>query len=337
MESQLLTPEQLQQLTYSPPSPKDFTLDDNLSPLPQDWSYVARRSKQGLPLLDRLPPELFQIIISQLDLLSLYNFGRASGRAAQLLSSHPQYDAITTHAPNAFFGALRIKTGHTISCQELYKKLCTRDCEDCGDFGGYLYLLTFKRVCFLCFSEGRLYFPVRPGLACRKYGISREVVDELPRMSFMQGTYSPSKIASPQDVLVDSESALAAGLEAHGSSENLVSVVVSKEMQRALSRLRRSTQDGPQDISDPSIDPDEINLRFCDARASNPHRFGAIVRAPWFDRSTRRPELGFHCLGCKGLEEEPLHWRRRFTAESFVEHLSELRRIKLEKHSRPKD
>ena len=42
----------------------------------------------------------------------------------------------------------------SITCEMLYYKLCTAECEQCGDFGSYLYILTYERVCSLCLSVG---------------------------------------------------------------------------------------------------------------------------------------------------------------------------------------
>src|SRR5690606_30564988 len=125
--------------------------------------------------LSALPPELLEYILCQLDLCTLTDFRRVNRRATALVEFLPQYRAIT-HARNAPRGILSIKTGSWITCGALYDKLCTSGCERCGDFGGYLYLLTCKRVCFLCLSQDRLYLPLTPEHASRKFGLDHRVI-----------------------------------------------------------------------------------------------------------------------------------------------------------------
>ncbi|KAJ3466028.1 hypothetical protein FSOLCH5_006176 [Fusarium solani] len=335
MENQQLTPEPSPHLLQLPSRPLDFTLSDNLPPLPSDWDFLPQPSTAPFPFLDRLPPELFHIIISQLDLASLHALRRTNRRAAELLYSHSEYNTLITHAWDAVRGALCIDTAKIITCKQLHEKLCTEKCDGCGDFGGYLYLLTCKRVCFVCFSERKRYFPVPPSLACRKYWISSEVVDTLPHMKVMPGVYSPARVASVECVFVDSESALNAGLEIHGSSDVMTETVIEKEMERINEYSRRRYEAAfSEEDPKPFVEPPEVFLSRCDERVNNPHRFLAIVPAPWFNKSKQLTEQGFHCIGCEDLEKMPFHHRRRFTATSFEEHLEECGEINQGKHTK---
>ncbi|KAI8689703.1 hypothetical protein LRP88_14003 [Fusarium phalaenopsidis] len=335
MENQQLTPEPSLHVFQLPSRPLDFTLSDNLPPLPSDWDFLPRPSTNPFPFLDRLPPELFHIIISQLDLASLHALRRTNRRAAELLYSHSEYNTLITHAWDAVRGAQCIDTAKIITCKQLHEKLCTEKCDGCGDFGGYLYLLTCKRVCFVCFSERKCYFPVPPSLACRKYWISSEVVDTLPHMKVMPGVYSPARVASVESVFVDSESALNAGLEIHGSSDVMTETVIEKEMERINEYSRRRYEAAfSEEDPKPFVEPPEVFLSRCDERVNNPHRFLAIVPAPWFNKSKQLTEQGFHCIGCEDLEKMPFHHRRRFTATSFEEHLEECGEINRGKHAK---
>ncbi|KAJ4209868.1 hypothetical protein NW767_000146 [Fusarium falciforme] len=335
MENQHLTSEPSLYVLRLPSRPLDFTLSDNLPPLPSDWDFLPRPSTTPFPFLDRLPPELFHIIISQLDLASLHALRRTNRRAAELLYSHSEYNALITHAWDAVRGALCIDTAKIITCKQLHEKLCTEKCDGCGDFGGYLYLLTCKRVCFVCFSERKRYFPVPPSLACRKYWISSEVVDTLPHMKVMPGVYSPARVASVESVFVDSEGALNAGLEIHGSSDVMTETVIEKEMERINEYSRRRYEAAfSEEDPKPFVEPPEVFLSRCDERVNNPHRFLAIVPVPWFNKSKQLMEQGFHCIGCEDLEEMPFHHRRRFTATSFEEHLEECGEINQGKHAK---
>lgn len=315
--------------------PMDYTLSDNLPRLPQGWKFLPRPSTTPFPFLDRLPPELFHIIISQLDLASLHALRRANRRAAELLYSHSEYNTLITHAWDAVRGTLCIDTAKLITCNQLHEKLCTEKCDGCGDFGGYLYLLTAKRVCFVCFSERRRYFPVPIHLACRKYWISSLVVDTLPHMKAIPGQYSPARVASVESVFVDSESALNVGLEIHGSSDAMTRNVIAKELERINEYSRRRYESAfSEEDPKPFVEPPEVFLSRCDERVNNPHRFMAIVPAPWVNKAKQVTERGFPCPGCEGLEKLPFHRRRRYTATSFEEHLEECGEIINGKHAK---
>ncbi|KAF2136590.1 uncharacterized protein K452DRAFT_237240, partial [Aplosporella prunicola CBS 121167] len=85
-----------------------------------------------------------------LDLRTLTDFRCVNQRAMQVVDSIFPYNAIIKHVRNALRGILSIETGRWITCEALFETLCTPQCESCGAFGGYLYLITCKRVCYRC-------------------------------------------------------------------------------------------------------------------------------------------------------------------------------------------
>ena len=131
-----------------------------------------------------------------------------------LVESLPQNKAIRKHAYNALRGIIYIEASRWITREMLYEKLlCTAECEECGDFGGYLYILTCKQVCFLCLSEDKQYLPLRYRHAIRKFGITRPILGTLPSMKSIPGTYSPNqKKVRAHLALVDSDCARLAGM-----------------------------------------------------------------------------------------------------------------------------
>ena len=179
MEEERLSKSQLQDLTYPCPRLRDFTLDDRLPALgcPPDNGYIRKPPRVDLGALDILPLELLQGLLSQLDLCTLTQFRRVNRRAIEVVASIPQYKAVTTHARNVLLGMLSIQTGQHISCETVYKTLCTAECEQCGDSGGYLYLLTCERVCFLCLSNDKRYLPLLVG-----YGVEWQRYSGYPRI-----------------------------------------------------------------------------------------------------------------------------------------------------------
>lgn len=90
-----------------------------------------------LGTLEQLPLELLHMILTQLTIRSLTHFRHVNRRALQIVYSIPQYKAIAVYAPASLCGILSIGTGEWMPCQDLHDKLCTAECDSCGDFGGY--------------------------------------------------------------------------------------------------------------------------------------------------------------------------------------------------------
>ncbi|KAF2276421.1 uncharacterized protein EI97DRAFT_39340 [Westerdykella ornata] len=334
MDEDLLNGSQLKDLTYPVPRIDDFLLDDNLpaprGKIPADNAplHIIEAPKFELGVLDTLPLELLQISFSMLDLSSLAALRCVNRRAVEVVESIPQYKAIIAHAPKVLRAASCIGTGRWISCDTLYEKLCTANCEECGDFGGYLYILTCKRVCFLCISQNKKYLPLRRSHAIRKFGLNRQIVDTLRCMRSLPGTYSPNeRRCSERIVLVDRESACRAGTTLHGSF-SAMEQYVSDTSAAKLEEFNKRIQD---DISQKAAVGSKTPRRRrpqtedpFDGLSGNPLRFMAIVRVPWLNKVSSEAEWGFHCIGCAQYAiSRPLHFRRKFTAASFTEHLRE--------------
>ena len=315
MEENQLDASQLKDYTYSSPNIKDFTLDDNLPELKVPANgHIFKSPKTRLGALDALPLEILHMVLASLDLSALVRFRRVNQRAMEVVESIPQYKAITTHARSALRGILIVGRGSFISCDTLYEALCTAECEECGDFGGYLYILTCKRICFLCFTEDTQYLPLAFSQAVRNFGINRRIFDSLPSIKSIPGTYSPNKRKyKKQSILVDFESAYLAGVAHHGSvsaMEEYVFEVASKKGGNYNDRL--STAEG---------------------QSVNPTRFMAVVRAPWLSRTSRNPEWGLHCIGCEKRKRcRPLYWRIKYSVASFSEHLRDYGTILQRQH-----
>ncbi|KAF1989194.1 hypothetical protein K402DRAFT_411230 [Aulographum hederae CBS 113979] len=298
---------------------KDNTLDEVLP--------VSTPSDQHRPLpatdlgaLDVLPLELLHIVLSKADLYTLTTFKFINRRALAVVESSQQYKTILYHARDALRSALRIGAGGQLTLQELFDTLCKPNCELCGDFGGYIYLLACQRVCFLCFSEDRRYLPLRRCDVKRKFALKHPLVKTLPSMRSLTGIYSPNeKKVTISQTLIDYQVAYQAGLSFHGSATAVGRQLEEEHNQymRGVKRLRKA--DEP-----------------FDGLSGNPLRFMAITRAPVFNRNTQQAEWGAYCLGCqdyKGRRTRSLCWRRRYTASSLTDHLVQYGRIECGEHS----
>lgn len=337
MDGELFSASQLEELTYLRPCAKDFTLDDNLSAvgLPANNGSVWNSPEGDLGALGVLPPELLQMLLSKLDFCTLMEFRRVNRRASEVVESLPQYKAVTTYAPNVLRGILSVELSQRISCETVYEKLRTAECEQCGDFGGYLYILTCRRVCFLCLSDDKRNLPLLHSHAIRKFGVNRQILHTLPRMRSIPGTYSPNEKKSRKRLaLVDSESARLAGITLHGSSsamERHVSEITAGKLREFKKRGSQAAAGGSGTTLRRLRQPRTEDL--FDGRSGNPMRFMAIIRMPWLNRISQELQWGFHCAGCQdSYFDRPLHFRRQFTVASFREHLRQHGKIRDRKH-----
>jgi hypothetical protein len=315
---------------------RDHTLDgiESLCPLDNGQQHDTPRSTLGA--LDKLPLELLNIVLVQLGIGSLTDFRRVNRQARRVIDSIPQYREIIQHAPATIRGILSIETGDWISCQNLYAKLCTAECDGCGDFGGYLYLITCRRVCFLCFTEKTAYLPLLRTDAMRKFGLRREHVANLPRMKSIPGRYSPREIkCSTRLTLIDHDAARQAGIRLHGSvsaMEHHTAELASEKLEKYQRRASGHEARQSQRTRRPKLEDD------FDGFSSNPKRFMGIVRAPLIDTRLGTVEWGVHCIACKSHHyDKPLHWRRMFTTDSFKDHVSECGEVINGHHSRQLD
>ena len=311
--------------TYPHLKIKDHNLDQNPRLHPAKL-FTSKSPASDLGHLETLPVELIQMILPFLDIRSLTNFRYVNTQATIVTDSIPQYSAIAKHAPNILMAILSIGTAQRIACHMLYEKLCTAECEECGDFGGYLYLLTYKRVCFLCFSTNKSYLPLSLREATRKYGIDQSVMARLPRMSSIPGTCSPGeRKRSNRLTLVDSDSARNAGIAEHGSPSAMeahTSAVMNRRLEGYYARMDEAMTIPPGYVIRHPRQPRTMDP--FDEGAKNPLRFMAIVRAPRLKLSSQESEWGFHCVGCRGVEiNRTMHFSRQFDAVSFDEHLRE--------------
>ncbi|KAK4192956.1 F-box domain-containing protein [Podospora australis] len=210
-------------------------------------------------------------------------FCQANRRATQIIRSLPEYKAIVKYAPNVLRGALAIGVGNFFSVGTLYRKLRRYECDDCGDFAGYLFLLSCRRVCHFCLHYDMAYLPIYPGKA-------RSHIQ--PRMTIVPGLYAMIGRRLDRLALIDRAFATPA--------------------ERFIYHNRQTSKSWE--------------------RPGHPLRYVSVVRAPWFNTAQGQAEWGFHCVGCSNLSRFPRHWRRKFTAATFKEHLEECGEITNGRH-----
>ena len=339
-----LTMRQLRRFRFPALKLRELTLDDVL--LQKARSLESERQGPTTPTcslgdLDRLPLEILREILIDVDLLSLYTVRRVNRRAMHVVDHLPQRRSIITHCAVALRGIFAIGISSLITCRDLYRALRTPNCRDCNDFGGYIYLFTCRRVCFVCFTNNIQYLPLNEREAQQVFGLPRGTVRSLPfRMKSMPGQYANTHSSFSKPLtLFDYEMALGAGIAFHGSDVNMRRRNLEIARAEAASRRKRTAESESESASEsasastpgrgPAMPPPPPLLLVGDAdsKASNPRRFMAIVRAPWIN-PFNQAEHGFYCDGCAGEHNQrPFCHRRMYLADSYDDHIRQCGQI----------
>ncbi|KAK8199818.1 uncharacterized protein BKA78DRAFT_302700, partial [Phyllosticta capitalensis] len=127
-----LTDQPLSQLFESDPHRlgKFTTLDqvEAVQTCPLEFGHAVQVPRQNLGAFSRLPLELLQPILSQIDLHALRLFHRVNRQALGVLDSVPECKVLATYAPNALWGIQSIGADRWNTCISSYKAFCTAEC-----------------------------------------------------------------------------------------------------------------------------------------------------------------------------------------------------------------
>lgn len=284
---------------------------------------------RDLGLLDTLPLELLQNILSQVDLRTLVDIRSVNRRALQVIDSIPEYRKIIQHAPDSLRAALCIETASQTTPHDLWETLTTSRCSDCGGVSGLIYLITCQRVCLPCSWDLKRYYPLTVDEAARRYAIPKSVVETLPHMRTLPGhNYGLKLAARGRHTLVDRDAALRAGIALHGSAEATESEVQQRDLKRQynyFARKARRAADGKcTKVRRPKhIDP----LDAKDGRAPkwNIRRFMGVVSVPIIDTTNMNAEYPRHCAPCflSGAVNQEV------VAGTFAKHVEDYGRIEV--------
>ncbi|EFX02802.1 hypothetical protein CMQ_2731 [Grosmannia clavigera kw1407] len=100
--------------------------------------------------LELLPPELFLGLCRLLDVQSAIAVSQVSRRTRQLLAAIPEFQLVGQHASETLSLVLRVGLRGRIRPIDMWSAMRTRDCVFCGQFGGFLLVLTVQRCCYGC-------------------------------------------------------------------------------------------------------------------------------------------------------------------------------------------
>ena len=199
MNKKPIPPELMEEWTSQRLSISDYTLSDiDLSRrCPLDNGLHTSEPKHGLGNLSLLPLEILTDVFLELDVLSMTTFRRVNKGAAQLVESIPHYQMIFRHCPDILRYIISTKAGY-FNLRTLHRALCKLQCETCGEFGGYLYLITYSRVCYDCFTNNRWFLPMSGKQAPSVAGCSRKKLRYLPHIWSIPGRYAVDRLSYRQ-------------------------------------------------------------------------------------------------------------------------------------------
>lgn len=285
----------------------DLTLDENLPPFSSitkgassEWSLPP----SDLGILSNVPIELFHLILSQVDLETLFSLRYTNQRLLQMIESMLEYCFVQTHVPNAIRAAHLVEASVHLTLKDLYSQLSSPKCSLCSDFGEYLYLPTCSRVCFFCLIRERCFLPLRVHQAKVQYRLSQAYLSAIPRFQSLPGIYSPAKHKLRRFPLLHRAAAYEAGVRAHGSKAE------------APMGKRGSLHDACNRY--PAWDP-------MDRGVGNELRFALVLKFPWLNKGQGSVEWGVCCRACadkNGSDGDIVkESRKKYTEDGLKDHI----------------
>ncbi|PLN83715.1 hypothetical protein BDW42DRAFT_164521 [Aspergillus taichungensis] len=219
--------------------------------------------RTNLGYLDKLPLELLHdICINYLDLRSLFRFRHTNRRAQIVVHNIRGYRTITAHALGSFCAIYRSQIARWYTLRNLLDLLHQRDCTFCGRFGGYVFLISFTRCCYLCMSQMPQLEAATVGEITMHYPLTEEDLEDVPKVRTVGGQgYSCPSVCSRWPLQLVAEGHIA-GPENCGFIDKI--------------RL----------LLDPTIE------------RPHPLRFMSTTFLPYVDRDSGHVEYGVACIGC---------------------------------------
>lgn len=225
-------------------------------------SCFERSPNAGLGSIGRLPIEIVRGILSHLDIASVFKFRQVNLGAREMVSGLLHYQPIVYLGTNLYRALLRTGIATVKSLLDVYDILCTKECSFCGEFGGYVALLIWKRCCFRCLHE-RPETQVRClSWARRSFDMTRAESTTLRSFKSLPGQYwiTGHVQARPLSIISVQEAALACGKPVP-MPEGLTNSHSRYNWERAVNCM------------------------------------GACV-LPFYNKQFERVEHGYYCLGC---------------------------------------
>lgn len=222
-----------------------------------------RSPAMGLGSLGRLPLELLYGILLDLDLYSVFKFRQTNVRSRQTVDSLHPYRMVALHGLDLLCALLRTRLATDTSLFGCYSALCTETCVFCGDFGGFINLLTWSRCCFKCLHAAPECRVITREAAQRYFNLDEGEVKQLRSCMSLLGRYA---------------------LQRHKHAIPRRATLVSAHQARLIFEQQPHP---PARVHPVNIGPG-LSLNFL-----------ASCALPYYDRRTGRVEPGMSCEGCR--------------------------------------
>lgn len=291
--------------------------------LPLDIGKHQPNPRFDLGKLDALSTDLVQMVLAQTDVQTLFAFRRVNQRAMTMVDALPHFKAITTHCPSVLRGALAIQTGKYFTLQDIHGLLRKAECARCGQFGGYLDLLGFRRTCHACYVYYDDWMPVTAREAHARFGLADEMLRARVRsMKSIPGWYaSMGQYKCWRNRLYDPVAARTVALAQYGTAA-------------AIDQATQNVREWDDLMLWGLMKREEQSL------GSDPVRHMAIVRAPVLPaRPAEAAFWGIRCKPCLTFHKTTAlpnelstdygamisnSYRKLYTTKGFVKHVKTL-------------
>ncbi|KAI0426163.1 F-box domain-containing protein [Xylaria sp. FL1042] len=262
-------------------------------PKPMEATLQSRASSLGI--LDRLPVELLHEVLRSLDFQSTIRFSRVSIQGRNILCSLPAYRDVIKHAPHALAALSQTKLLHLHSASELHNALRNERCATCPEYGVYLFLPTCERCCWQCLRSNPTRRVVSPTAAAKTFALSPKMVQQLPVMFSIPGTYGVAcKSTQKSYRLVSVSAAKELVMSIYGSVGNAIEAIIRRQPNEQTVSTARYLQAIFSDSTclDSLMIPDQGNVGV--------DRYFGMASIPFPSLTT--PDIVEHGLWCKGCE-----------------------------------
>ena len=220
-----------------------------------------RASSVGLGSLDSLPLELLHELLCCLDVYSVFKFRQINRSSRQLVESLGQYRLAVSHGLNLFCALLRTRLATDISLLSFYNALCTKACTLCGEFGGFMSLLMWKRCCFKCINEAPELQLQTLAASRKRYHLNKVHIRQLRSFRSLPGVYSMEEIVRKSRVVIVSVNQ---------------AILISKGRERPLAQIEPGN-----------------------SKQTDIFNFMGSCALPYYDRLSGKVEHGISCAGCQ--------------------------------------
>ncbi|KAI1662633.1 hypothetical protein F4813DRAFT_341314 [Daldinia decipiens] len=235
--------------------------------------------------LNILPTETLVNVVLHLDVISVAALRRVNRSFMSVVDRIPEYRMVNQFCPRIIRDIVSLGAKH-FDFATLHKTLCEKHCVSCGNIGGYIYLITCLRVCYVCFANEHRFCPMLAKYAREVTGCSKKELEQLPHIRSVQGRYAANGVMCQNRV-----------------------TLWDRETVRSIQTTTAPTSERNERIHN--------NPHRFMAIVSAPY----VESVPNSNPPSKVAKWGLYCLGCSDSQEADTHFRKQYTEQSFVDHI----------------